>query len=268
LAKSLKSKTPNTKKTEIPRAKSKETPAARGIGVKKLKKNPKFSKGIDNSRRKFKFSTPVARQEILRLLDHYYKDARCALDHDSAFQLLIATILSAQCTDERVNQVTPNLFAKYPDPSAMANADVTEIERLIHSTGFYRNKAKNIKNCATEIVNKYGGEVPQTMEQLSSLAGVGRKTANVVLGNVFGVPGLVVDTHVTRLSNRLGLANGENAVKLEADLQKIVPKENWTMFAHWLITHGRAICKARSPNCSICFLETLCPKNGDGPQIV
>ncbi len=199
---------------------------------------------------------------VLKLLEKYYKNAVCALDYQTPFQLLVATILSAQCTDERVNKVTPALFKKYPDPFKMAKARVSDLEKLVHSTGFYKNKAKNLKACAKDLVDLHGGELPQNMEDLHALPGVGRKTANVVLGNAFGIPGMVVDTHVTRLSNRLGLAKGKNAVILERDLEKVVPKKNWTNFSHWLISHGRAVCKARSPQCHICFLEDLCPKHG------
>ena len=191
---------------------------------------------------------------------HYYKDAICALDHESPYQLLVATTLSAQCTDARVNMVTPALFKRFPDAKAMSKAKVSELESLVRSTGFYKNKAKNILACAKELVKNYDGEVPRTMDELSALAGVGRKTANVVLGNAFDIPGMVVDTHVTRLSNRLKLAKGKNAVILERDLEKVVPKEHWISFSHWLISHGRAVCKARKPNCSVCFLESICPK--------
>ncbi len=199
-------------------------------------------------------------QKVISLLKKKYPDAHCALNHENAFQLLIATILSAQCTDERVNIVTPLLFNKFPTPEKMANAKVEDIEELIRSTGFYKNKAKNIKACCEQIVTKHKGDVPQTMEQLHALPGVGRKTANVVLGNVFGVPSMVVDTHVTRLSNRLGFVKGKDAVKLEFALQKIVPEREWTMYSHYIIYHGRQVCKARNPACESCFLQKICPK--------
>jgi endonuclease-3 len=203
------------------------------------------------------------KSRLLKIIQHLkkkYPDAHCALNHENAFQLLIATILSAQCTDERVNMVTPALFKKYPTPQAMAKADVKDIESLIKSTGFYKNKAKNIKACCQQIVEKFKGEVPQTLEELHSLPGVGRKTANVVLGNVFHVPSMVVDTHVTRLSNRLGLVKGRDAVKIEFALQKIVPKDEWTMYSHYMIYHGRKVCRARNPACDSCFIEKYCPK--------
>lgn len=175
----------------------------------------------------------------------------------------MATVLSAQCTDERVNMVTPALFKKYPTPAKMAKAPVEDLEQLIRSTGFFKNKAKNLKSCAQTLVADYRGEVPQNMGDLVGLAGVGRKTANVVLGNAFGIAsGVVVDTHVTRLANRLGWVKGTNAVVLERILNQKVPQEEWVMFSHYLISHGRAVCKARKPDCAHCFLEETCPKKG------
>lgn len=200
-------------------------------------------------------------QKVINLLKKKYPDAHCALNHENAYQLLIATILSAQCTDERVNKVTPALFKKFPTPDKMAKAKVEDIEELVRSTGFYKNKAKNIKACCEQIVTQHKGNVPQTMDELHALPGVGRKTANVVLGNVFGVPSMVVDTHVTRLSNKLGFVKGTDAVKLELALQKIMPESEWTMYSHYIIYHGRQVCKARNPACETCFLEKLCPKN-------
>ncbi|WP_347356191.1 endonuclease III [Bdellovibrio sp.] len=199
----------------------------------------------------------------IELLKRYYPDAHCALNYTNPFELLVATILSAQCTDERVNMVTPHLFKKYPTPKAMAKAPVESIEEIIRSTGFFKNKAKNLKACATALVEKHKGEVPQDLEALVELAGVGRKTANVVLGNAYGIPsGIVVDTHVTRLSNRLGWVKTDNAVMIERQLSKLVPQEDWIMLSHYLISHGRAVCKARKPACSHCFLEETCPKKG------
>lgn len=199
--------------------------------------------------------------EVLRLLPHYYPDAHCALIFETPFQLLVATILSAQCTDDRVNKVTPLLFQKYPDAVAMAAAPVEKIEKLIQSTGFFRNKSRNIKSCAQALVRDHQGEVPQDLDRLIALAGVGRKTANVVLGNAFGITsGIVVDTHVTRLSQRLGWTQSDNAVVIERDLQKIIPQKNWILLSHWLITHGREVCKARKPRCETCFLSEHCPK--------
>lgn len=199
----------------------------------------------------------------LDLLKKYYPEAHCALNFTNPFELLVATVLSAQCTDDRVNKVTPALFQKYGTPQKMAKASVENIEELIRSTGFFKNKAKNLKAAAIDLVEKYDGEIPQDLGSLVELSGVGRKTANVVLGNAFGIAsGIVVDTHVTRLSNRLGWVAGENAVNIERELIPKVPQEEWVMFSHYLISHGRAICKARKPACSHCFLEETCPKVG------
>jgi endonuclease-3 len=202
-------------------------------------------------------------EQTISLLKRYYPDAHCALDHKNPFELLVATVLSAQCTDERVNMVTPALFKKYPTPAAMSKAPLASLETLIRSTGFFKNKAKNLKSAATDLVEKYAGEIPRNLEALVGLAGVGRKTANVVLGNAFDIAsGIVVDTHVTRLSNRLGWVKTENAVQIEKILCKVVPEHDWILLSHLLISHGRAICKARKPNCEHCFLETTCPKRG------
>jgi endonuclease-3 len=201
--------------------------------------------------------------EIIKRLKKEYPDAHCALNHNSAFELLIATILSAQCTDERVNIVTANLFRKYRQPQDYLNVVQEELERDIHSTGFFRNKAKNIQAACEKIVEVFGGEVPQTMEELLTLNGVARKTANVVMGNAFGIAsGVVVDTHVSRLSQRLGLTAETVPEKIEKDLQELVPEKNWIMFPHWLISHGRKICQARKPKCSECVLNDICPKIG------
>jgi len=199
---------------------------------------------------------------IIRLLKKEYPDAHCALNHTNAFELLIATILSAQCTDERVNIVTADLFRKYRTPADYLKVSQAEIEKDILSTGFYRNKARNIQGACKVLVEKYGGEVPQTMEELLELPGVARKTANVVTGNAFGKAyGVTVDTHVTRLSNLLGLTTHEQAEKIEKDLIELVPKKDWVMFSHWLISHGRKVCKARKPACEVCALEKLCPSS-------
>ena len=200
-------------------------------------------------------------QFILPILKREYPDARCSLDHETPLQLIVATILSAQCTDERVNIVTKDLFKKYRTAKDYASADPERLEKDIQSTGFYRNKAKSLRNMAAAVVEKHGGKVPQTMEELTDLAGVGRKTANVVLGNAFGKNvGVVVDTHVTRLSNRLGLTkHAVDAVKIEQDLMKVVPQDEWTLFSHLLIHHGRAICQARKPKCDQCPLLPHCP---------
>jgi endonuclease-3 len=191
-----------------------------------------------------------------------YPDAHCALVHADPLQLLVATILSAQCTDTRVNLVTPALFARYPDAKAFATADPKELQRLIQSTGFFRNKAHNIIRCCKQLVEKHGGEVPRTMEELVALPGIGRKTANVILGNAFAVPGIPVDTHVGRLSRRMGLTEHTDPVKVERDLMALVPKKEWTDFGHRMIFHGRQVCHARNPRCAACTLASFCPKVG------
>ncbi|MBA3890325.1 MAG: endonuclease III [Gemmatimonadaceae bacterium] len=201
-----------------------------------------------------------AAPEILERLGTTYPGARCALDHRNAFELLAATILSAQCTDKRVNMVTPALFAAYPTPAALADAGQDDVERIIRSTGFFRSKAKSLIGMARALVERHGGEVPCDMDALVQLPGVGRKTANVVLGNAFDVnEGIVVDTHVGRLSRRLGLTRHDDPVKVEQDLIPQFPRERWTMLAHYLIEHGRAVCDARKPRCGECPLHDLCP---------
>lgn len=201
-------------------------------------------------------------RQIVRRLQRLYPDAHCALRHENALQLLVATILSAQCTDVRVNLVTPALFARYRTAADFAGADPAELEQAIQSTGFFRNKARNIIGCCKEIVAQHHGEVPGTLEELVVLPGVGRKTANVVLGNAFDTPGLVVDTHVARLSQRMGLTKQGDPVKIEQDLMDLVPKEEWTMFSHRMIFHGRQVCFARKPNCEGCTLKDICPMLG------
>jgi endonuclease-3 len=201
-------------------------------------------------------------RRILRLLARQYPDARCALEHETPLQLLVATMLSAQCTDARVNQVTPGLFARYADAQAFAAADRGELEKAIQSTGFFRNKARNIQACCQALVEKHGGSVPRTMEELVPLAGVGRKTANVILGTAFGMPGITVDTHVGRLSRRMGLTTAEDPEKVERDLMHLIPKKEWTMFSHRMILHGRQVCRARQPDCGNCVLSEVCPKIG------
>lgn len=199
-------------------------------------------------------------RRVCAILRKTYPGARCALDHASPLQLLIATILSAQCTDKRVNMVTPELFRRCPDARALAEIPQTELEELIRSTGFYRNKASNIRAAARSLVERHGGAVPADMAALCALPGVGRKTANVVLGNAFGLnEGVVVDTHVARLSRRLGFTAHTDPVKIEADLMRLIPREDWTIFSHWLILHGRARCGARKPDCAGCELRPLCP---------
>jgi len=198
--------------------------------------------------------------EIIRRLKKAYPAALCGLNHSNAFELLIATILSAQCTDQRVNIVTADLFRKYRNPEDYLKVPQSELEKDIHSTGFFRNKAKNIQATCRKILDDFGGRVPQTMEELLTLPGVARKTANVVLGNAFGIAsGVVVDTHVSRLSQRLGLTKNENPEKIEKDLVELAPKKYWIIFSQWLITHGRQICQARKPRCRECFLADVCP---------
>lgn len=198
--------------------------------------------------------------EVLVVLKRLYPDATCSLNYETPVQLLVATILSAQCTDERVNKVTPALFARYPDAQALAYADREELEKLVHSTGFYRNKAKNIQGACQKIMEEFGGEVPQQMEQLLSLSGVARKTANVVLAHAFGIiQGVTVDTHVKRLSQRLGLTKETDPVKIERELMKLLPQPDWENFSISIIYHGRAVCNARKPICSACDLAHICP---------
>lgn len=198
--------------------------------------------------------------KILKFLKRAYPDARCALEHGDAYQLLAATILSAQCTDARVNMVTPALFAKYPTAAALARASQDDVEKLIQSTGFFRNKAKNLITMAQKIVADHGGQVPRAMEALHALPGVGRKTANVVLGNAFGInEGVTVDTHVTRLARLLKLTRHTDAVKIEQDLMKLIPRPDWTLVSHLLILHGRSVCIARRPRCGVCVVADLCP---------
>lgn len=202
---------------------------------------------------------PKRARRVLRELKKEFPDARCALNADTPHQLLAATILSAQCTDVRVNLVTPPLFARYPTPADFAAARPEDMEEMVKSTGFYRNKARALIEMSQDIVTKHDGEVPRTMEELTSLRGVGRKTANVILGNAFDIPGLVVDTHVTRLSNRLGFTRQKDAVKIEHELMEIFPKDWWTISSHLLILHGRATCGARRASCGECRIRKLCP---------
>jgi endonuclease-3 len=200
---------------------------------------------------------------VVRRLKADYPAATCALENETPFELLVATILSAQCTDERVNMVTPELFRRWPTAAEMARAPIKQLEKTIQSTGFFRNKAKNIKAASQAIMEQHGGEVPREMEAMVALPGVGRKTANVVLGTAFGMAtGIVVDTHVTRLSRRLGLTKQTDPVKIEQDLVAIVPQSEWVDFAHRMIHHGRQICTARKPKCPECSMSSFCPKIG------
>ena len=199
-------------------------------------------------------------EKILELLDNEYgKDDICYLNHENPWQLLIAVILSAQCTDARVNIVTDELFKKYDTLEKFAQADLKELEEDIHSIGFYHSKAKNIKACATRLIEVYGGEVPESIEELTSLAGVGRKTANVIRGNIFREPSIVVDTHVRRISNKLGFTDKQDPEKIEYELMEVLPRENWIRYNMQIITLGRTICTARSPKCDVCFLSEYCP---------
>jgi len=223
------------------------------VRKKKVKARPERSRRVD------KTQAAERVEKIWPILNKTYPDAKTALRFKNPLELLIATILSAQCTDARVNMVTKDLFKKYRSAADWAKTDIKQIESDIKSTGFYHNKAINIKGAGTGIIEQFGGKVPDTMEELLKLPGVGRKTANVVLGNAFGKPAIACDTHVIRLSRRLGLSGNADAVKLEFDLAEIVPKKNWTLFSHLLILHGRNICKARKPDCEICPISAFCP---------
>jgi endonuclease III len=230
---------------------SKSPPRVKGRPAKKAGKAPKHHRpaGTDAKR--------VA--AILAKLDEAYPNATCELNHNSAFQLLIATILSAQCTDVRVNQVTDTLFRKYPDAKAFAYAAPSELEQEIRPTGFFRNKTKSIMGASKGILENFGGEVPRTMEEILTLPGVARKTANVVLGTAYEIPsGIVVDTHVQRIAKRLDLTRNEDPKKIEQDLMQVIPKDKWILFSHQIIWHGRRICQARKPKCMECNLESLC----------
>ena len=201
-------------------------------------------------------------EEIVDQLKRHYGDAECSLDFKTPHQLMVATILSAQCTDERVNMVTPALFRKYKSVKAFADADLVVLAQDIFQTGFHNSKAKSIKNSATALMEKYGGEIPKTLDDLVRLPGVGRKTASVILGAAFGLAeGIVVDTHVGRISQLLGFTKETDPKKIEQDLMKVIPKEDWIKYSHMLIYHGRAICKARKPECESCFLTKLCPSS-------
>lgn len=239
--------------------------AAKKAAPKKPGGKPQVKKTAAPRRRAWRESRATRRDrvaEILRRLHVAYPDAKCSLDFASPYQLVVATILSAQCTDERVNMVTPALFARYPTPEDLAGARNEELEELIRSTGFFRNKARSLLGMAHAIVERHGGRVPEGMAELVELPGVGRKTANVVIGNAFGRnEGVVVDTHVTRVANRLGLTKESDAVKIENDLMPLVPREEWTDVSHLFIFHGRAICRAPTPRCEACMLVDLCPSS-------
>jgi len=222
-------------------------------------KKPKFAKPVKKKRAVAAGTDPKRVAAILAKLDEAYPDAGCELKHESAFELLISTILSAQCTDVRVNQVTQELYKKYKKPEDFAYASSAELEKEIRPTGFFRNKTKSIMGASKAIVEKFGGQVPRTMEEILTLPGVARKTANVVLGTAYGIAsGVVVDTHVIRLSNRLDLTRNEDPKKIEQDLMAIIPQDKWIIFSHQLIWHGRRACAARKPKCAECNLEHLC----------
>ncbi|MCR5209607.1 MAG: endonuclease III [Lachnospiraceae bacterium] len=200
---------------------------------------------------------------ILKLLDrHYGTDIECSLDYDEPWQLLVATIMSAQCTDARVNIVTKNLFSKYRTPKSLGKAKLGDVEKIIRSVGFYHNKAANIIACCAAIDSTYGGRVPDTIEELTSLPGVGRKTANVILGNIYKTPSIVVDTHVKRISFRLGFTDNTDPVKIEEDLMNVLPADHWIRYNHQIINHGRIICRSQRPDCENCFLKECCIKKG------
>jgi endonuclease-3 len=206
----------------------------------------------------------VRAKAIYRQLTKNYPNVRCELDYNSAFQLLVATVLSAQCTDKRVNQTTPALFKKYPNPKKMAKADLKDIQRLVKSTGFFRAKAKNIKALSNKIMEEFDGDVPSNLEDLITLPGVGRKTANVVLGHAFGIPGITVDTHFGRLSRRFGWSKQSDPVKVEFEVGELIPEKEWTNLSQRMIWHGRRVCHARKPACGACPLAKLCPSYGIG----
>ncbi len=225
----------------------------------KPKKKPSAKKKPGSPKAKPAKSAKAAKPSKPARLDEAYGNATCELKHENAFQLLISTILSAQCTDVRVNQVAETLYKKYPDPKAFAYATPSELEQDIRPTGFFRNKTKSVMGASKAIIEKFGGQVPRTMEEILTLPGVARKTANVVLGTAYGIAsGVVVDTHVLRLSNRLDLSRNEDPKKVEQDLMKIIPQEKWIQFSHQLIWHGRRVCHARKPKCIECNMESLC----------
>lgn len=234
------------------------TVAAVPTRPKTAKRPPSHETGEERKRR-------AAR--IVRALARAYPDADCALRHRNAFELLIATILSAQCTDQKVNEVTARLFERYPTPAALADARPGAVEKLVHATGFFRQKTKSIQSASRDIVERFGGEVPGTLEELVTLRGVARKTANVVLGNVFGVPSLAIDTHMKRVNRRLRLTDHEDPVKIEEDLTKLVPRKHWTRYTHRVIRHGRVCCDAKRPDCDGCPLEGACPWPGSAEAV-
>lgn len=245
-------------------ARRKAAPAKRRAAVKAkpAKRGRPRSAGLTlaQARREAKAAKRTRAAEVYRRLHETYPDSRCALDHTSPLELLVATILSAQCTDKRVNEVTPALFRRYPEAAAYAAAPLLDLEQMVKSTGFFRNKSKALQGLGRALIEKHAGQVPHTMDELRVLPGVGRKTANVVLGNAFHENvGVVVDTHVGRLSRRLGLSFHDDPEKVERDLMALLPQETWTLWSHLLIDHGRKICLARKPQCAVCVLADICP---------
>lgn len=247
-----------TVRTGVPKVKTPKVAAKKAVAKKQAAKPAPVAKAVKKSGG-YDPLAPDRIEAILTRLDERYPNVKCALQHNSAWELLVATILSAQCTDARVNMVTPGLFKKYPTPQAFAAIEPAELEPEIKSTGFFRNKAKSVVGAARKIVNDFGGEVPKEMDKLLTVPGAARKTANVVLGSWYGIAdGIVVDTHVQRISRRLELTKQEDPPKIEQDLMKVIPREKWIDFAHQIIHHGRQLCVARMPKCEECPLETLC----------
>ncbi len=248
----------SAKKKKVARKKS---TAKKASGKKSAKKTRSIARESKQKKR-------ARVKTILQELDKAYPSVECALDHRNPFELIVATILSAQCTDKRVNMVTPELFSRFPDPASMGEAPLDEIEEVIRSTGFFRNKAKNIQACAARLTEEFGGVVPRSMDDLLSLAGVARKTANVVLGVAFKkAVGVVVDTHVKRITGLLGLTRNEQPEKIETDLMELLPQEHWIRFSHQIIHHGREVCIARRPQCGACTMNRICPSSlADGAE--
>jgi endonuclease-3 len=250
-------------KKTLPARRAKQKAAA----TKRVKRSPPSGAPVTKSLTKPPKAIQQRATGVYQELTRLYPDAHCALSHRNAFELLIATILSAQCTDARVNMVTPALFKRYPTPAAMAKAPLGDIEQAVRTTGFFRSKAKSLQGTSRLLIDHHRGKVPQTMEELTALPGVARKTANVVLGNAFGIAvGVVVDTHIGRLSRRLSLTDHQDPKKVEQDLMALFPSDQWTMLAHLLISHGRAVCGARKPQCDRCTLAKICPKIGVEPK--
>lgn len=253
---------PEIAKNSVKKKAKKKRTAKKSRSPKKAAKKKPAKKSGPLVLRRIRESREMKRKRVSEIMSRLHKahpDAKCALTYSNPLELLLATILSAQCTDERVNKVTPVLFKKYRNARAYVDAPIEEIEEIVRSTGFFRAKARSIQGCCKGIVEKHGGRVPDTLEELTPLRGVGRKTANVVLGNAYGIPGVVVDTHIKRISNRLDLTRNEDPVKIEFDLMPILDEKEWVFFSHAVIFHGRRVCSARKPNCGECTLVDLCP---------